>query len=328
MKMVDDSRTEAADRGVLHVAVCANFVAEPLAAPLQCWLGEMGVASSIAFAPYNQVYQQLFDPASALAKNHDGLNVILVRLEEWCGNSAVNQIDETPWTNGNRELRRNVDDFLAGVEEFRNRYTAPLIVVLCPNPPRISDSTPESNSFREAEELMKSKLARLSALEFVGGDAWTSLYPAAGYHDPQGDRLAHIPYTPLFYSSLSVIITRNFHKMKFPPRKVIVLDCDNTLWSGVVGEDGVEGIKIDPPRRALQEFVVQQQSWGMLVALCSRNHPQEVWEVFDRRADMQLRGSMSYARELIGTQSRRIWRRSPGNWGCGWTASYLSMTIR
>ena len=63
----NDNTTEATDHAALHVAICANFVAEPLEEPLQYWLGEMGVASSISFAPYNQVYQQLLDPSSLLA---------------------------------------------------------------------------------------------------------------------------------------------------------------------------------------------------------------------------------------------------------------------
>ncbi len=289
MTTLADNTTEATDHAALHVAICANFVAEPLEEPLQYWLGEMGVASSISFAPYNQVYQQLFDPSSLLAKNRNGLNVILVRLEEWCRNPAFDQIDETPLKDRANELKRNVQDFLAAVMELRKRHTAPLIVVLCPNSPLISESIQETNTFREMEELMNSELSRINSLEWVSSDAWTSLYPAVDYHDHQGDLLAQIPYTPLLYSSLSMMITRKFHKLKFLPRKVIVLDCDNTLWSGVVGEDGPEGIDIDPPRKALQEHVLKQQRRGMLVALCSKNNEQEVLQVFDTRSDMLLK---------------------------------------
>jgi FkbH-like protein len=289
MTTLADNTTEATDHAALHVAICANFVAEPLEEPLQYWLGEMGVASSISFAPYNQVYQQLLDPSSLLAKNRNGLNVILVRLEEWCRNPAFDQIDETLLKDRASELKRNVQDFLAGVMELRKRHTAPLIVVLCPNSPSISESIPVINTFREVEELMNSELSRISSLEWVPSHTWTSLYPAVRYHDHQGDLLAHIPYTSLLYSTLSMMITRRFHKLKFPPRKVIVLDCDNTLWSGVVGEDGPEGICIDPPRKAFQEHVLKQQRRGMLVALCSKNNEQEVFQVFDTRSDMVLK---------------------------------------
>ncbi len=268
MTTVDENTKDATDQGALRVAICANFVAEPLEEPLRYWLREMGVLSSISFAPYNQVYQQLFDPSSLLSTNRNGLNIILVRLEEWHRNPVVDQIKETPLKARESALKRNVEDFLAGVMELRKRNSAPLIVVLCPNTPAISESTPETNTFRVMEELVSAELSRVSSLELVSSHIWNSLYPAPGYHDHHGDRIAHIPYTALLYSSMAMIIARKYHKLKFPPRKVIVLDCDNTLWSGVVGEDGPEGISIDAPRKALQEHVLTQQRRGMLVALC------------------------------------------------------------
>ena len=289
MTTVDENRTGATDQDALRVAICANFVAEPLAEPLEYWLREMGVLSSIFFAPYNQVYQQLFDPSSLLSMNRNGLNIVLLRLEEWHRNHVVDQTRETPSKVRESELKRNVRDFLAGVMELRKRNAAPLIVILCPNDPSISEAVPENNMFREMEELVSAELSRVSSLELVSSGAWESLYPAPGYHDHQGDRIAHIPYTPLLYSSLSLMIARQYHKLKFPPRKVIVLDCDNTLWNGVVGEDGPEGISIDAPRKALQEQVLKQQRHGMLVALCSKNNEQEVLQVFDTRSDMVLK---------------------------------------
>ncbi len=142
MTTVDENTADATDQGALRVAICANFVAEPLEEPLRYWLREMGVLSSISFAPYNQVYQQLFDPSTLLSTNRNGLNIILVRLEEWHRNPVVDQIKETPLKARESALKRNVQDFLAGVMELRKRNSAPLIVVLCPNTPAISGIDP------------------------------------------------------------------------------------------------------------------------------------------------------------------------------------------
>jgi FkbH-like protein len=81
---------------------------------------------------------------------------------------------------------------------------------------------------------------------------------------------------------------RQFHALQRPPRKVIVLDCDNTLWSGVCGEDGAMGVTIDAPRRFLHEFMRRQQAAGMLLCLCSKNNVDDVEEVFARRPEMAL----------------------------------------
>jgi len=65
------------------VAIAATFTAEPLEEPLRHWMKELEIGGRIEFAPYNQVFQQLLDPASGFSSNQRGLNVVLVRLEDW-----------------------------------------------------------------------------------------------------------------------------------------------------------------------------------------------------------------------------------------------------
>ena len=64
------------------LAIVATFTAEPLAPALTTWLETLGLNAQLAFAPYNQVFQQLLDGQTMLAQNH-GLNVLLVRFEDW-----------------------------------------------------------------------------------------------------------------------------------------------------------------------------------------------------------------------------------------------------
>jgi len=76
-------------------------------------------------------------------------------------------------------------------------------------------------------------------------------------------------------------------------RKVVVLDLDNTLWGGVVGEDGVGGIQLGSG--AAGEAYVDLQAWlkeltrrGMLLAVVSKNNPDDAREPFERHPDMRL----------------------------------------
>ena len=70
---------------------------------------------------------------------------------------------------------------------------------------------------------------------------------------------------------------------------MVALDCDNTLWKGVVGEDGVSGIAIPPDLMALQRFMVDLAGKGFLLCLCSKNDEPDVLEVFEHRPDMLLK---------------------------------------
>ena len=65
------------------IAIAATFTAEPVQEAFEFWMEEIGQPGSIEFAPYNQVFQQLLDPNSLLGKNRRGVNVVLVRLEDW-----------------------------------------------------------------------------------------------------------------------------------------------------------------------------------------------------------------------------------------------------
>ncbi len=83
-------------------------------------------------------------------------------------------------------------------------------------------------------------------------------------------------------------------RTKRAARKVLVLDCDNTLWGGVVGEVGLDGLALgqDGPGAmfvAFQHAVADLAAQGVILCLASKNNPEDVWAVFDRHPAMVLR---------------------------------------
>lgn len=74
-----------------------------------------------------------------------------------------------------------------------------------------------------------------------------------------------------------------------PRLKAIVLDADNTLYEGVIGEDGAAGVVLTPGHKALQEKLVALRESGLLLALVSRNEPDDVEELFRVRDDFPLK---------------------------------------
>src|SRR5262249_23774725 len=105
---------------------------------------------------------------------------------------------------------------------------------------------------------------------------------------PFNELLGHIPFTPEFFAALGTFAARTILAQRRPPFKAIVLDCDNTLWQGVCGEDGPDGILISPAHEALQRALLRPRDWGVLVCLCSKNSEADVLEVFRRRSEMPL----------------------------------------
>ena len=92
------------------IAVSATFTAEPLEQALNFWMQELDTPSHVTFAPHNQVFQQLLVPDSLLSTNERGLNVLLVRLEDWQGFE-----EDGDWTGAKENTERNVNDFAAAL---------------------------------------------------------------------------------------------------------------------------------------------------------------------------------------------------------------------
>lgn len=98
-----------------------------------------------------------------------------------------------------------------------------------------------------------------------------------------------IPYTDEYFMSLATDTVRQLKCITSAPKKIIAVDCDNTLWKGVVGEDGVDGIQIPNAHLQLQQKLLSLKKKGFMISLCSKNNVIDVKTVFDHRADMILR---------------------------------------
>ena len=89
---------------------------------------------------------------------------------------------------------------------------------------------------------------------------------------------------------VSSIVYKNTGKLK----KAIIFDCDNTLWHGILGEDGMTGIdmsaesKIGQIHNKVQQIAIWLSKQGVLVGLCSKNNPGDVEKVLDEHQDMRL----------------------------------------
>jgi FkbH-like protein len=266
------------------VVIAASFTADPLVEPTELILRETGLALPVSVAPYGQPFQQLLDAGSLFAQNTAGVNVLLVRLEDWLrGADGVRDLGPD-WQS---KLARNVADLAAAVRACAQRAATSMVVGVCPSSPAAILDDSEVAVLLALERDFRQELSGLATVHLLDMEGF-SAWPAPLLHDSEQNRIGHVPYTSRFFAVLARDIARLTFSLKTQPIKVLVLDCDNTLWSGVVGEDGVAGLGIGERERDLQRFALEKKKSGVLLCLASKNSEADVIEVFEKRKDMVL----------------------------------------
>ena len=271
------------------IALTATFTAEPVEEPLNFWMSELDTPCVIEFSPYNQVFQQLLDPNSTLSTNQSGLNVVLIRLEDWWDGAGDLHSGHDTREKIRERVERHARDLFDAMKFASGTSRVPCLLCFCPPSKRIQADETLMEFFSLLESQIAGRLEEVSGTYVVTSAECKALYPVAEFEDQRANEASHVPYTREFFHALGTMIARRFYRIHTPPHKVIVLDCDNTLWQGVCGEDGALGVTIGPAYKALQEFMIAQRDAGMLVCLCSKNNEEDVWKVFEQNPGMVLK---------------------------------------
>jgi len=106
--------------------------------------------------------------------------------------------------------------------------------------------------------------------------------------------LSQIPINPKLAPQFIKWFSRQLEILAMKRKKCIMLDMDNTLWSGILGEDGADGIKMgeDYPGnvyRFFQAYLLELSRIGIILALCSKNNEDDALAVLNTHPDMLLR---------------------------------------
>lgn len=154
----------------------------------------------------------------------------------------------------------------------------------------LEDAIIDFNKYIYQLSLQYTNVKIVDIYDFVGKYSSNELIDLKYYFTAQ------IPYNPQLVRAFRVWWSRQQQAIMLQRKKCLVLDLDNTLWFGILGEDGVEGIQMsgDYPGKAFyiwQEGIKELQRSGVMLAICSKNNMADVEEVWQKRADMILQKS-------------------------------------
>lgn len=125
-----------------------------------------------------------------------------------------------------------------------------------------------------------------SLAETVGLSEW---------HDPQLWNMAKCPFSDQFIPLYADHVARVVAAIRGKSRKVLILDLDNTVWGGVIGDDGLEGIQIaqgdarGEAHLAVQRLALDLRQRGIVLAVCSKNTDEVARKPFQDHPEMLLK---------------------------------------
>ncbi|MFZ6658983.1 HAD-IIIC family phosphatase, partial [Undibacterium sp. TJN19] len=282
---LDDVRLNAKEADVF---VVAGFTAEPLQNFLAEQLSGYGIASTINFAPFGQVFQSLLNQDAGLRTDVAGINLLLLRVEDFFCLADRQALQDRRFNDANwKTVEQLQDSLVATLTELDVAYPGKFVVALCPSLLELAAQDGHDNRYLLAlESRLLEKLASLSVAPIVPADFYVG--HSSEVFDLVRDEIAKIPFRDSYFSLLAqVIATRiaNFHGFE---HKLIVLDADGTLWQGICGEQEPDTLVITRDQLYLQNLVRKAKQQGMLLALVSKNNPADVERVFEENADMVL----------------------------------------
>jgi FkbH-like protein len=250
---------------------------------------------------YGSYADELMNPQSALARFAPDLVFVLLDLEEIAGR-LPDLCADGKGAEVNEEIEQCVARISQLLRSFRSGNAARLVLQGCVVPDLTSlGDVGDANvphSLTNAVHILNQKLATLcrtiSDCVFFDADHLAARYGRARWRDTRMFLASRLAVSADAFSVYSRGLVRSFSALFRAPRKVLCTDLDNTLWGGVLGEEGPEGIitgSAFPGNSYLeyQKYLKQLSSRGILLAIVSKNNEADVREAFQiRSADLAL----------------------------------------
>jgi len=282
----------------LNIGIAASFTANSLIPFLGAPLVEAGFAPSIEIGPYNQLFQVCLDHKSHF---HSDLNVLILlfRLEDIALDDLMAFLhgDATAF----ERARAKIDLLASALQKLRGTFTGSIIVNLPPFPSILPAHTLSLDNSQGLGKLHRGlttpfveQIKEIPGVRICDFDAIQREHGLSRSFDSRQWYLYRQPFTDSFLQVAGAVLARMVKAFKIAPKKCIVLDCDNTLWGGIIGEDGLGGIQLGDefPGTAYRDFQRLLLYWrqqGVFLALASKNNEADVWEVFDKHSGMLLK---------------------------------------
>ena len=192
------------------------------------------------------------------------------------------------------EINSYADKLLYVLKNVGNRNVIALTMDTIYSVPFTEDSIEVSKAIVDYNQALYNAAANYSNLKVVDITEFTRNYPVADLFDWKYYFISQMGLNPKISKPFQNWILKKLDSVALKRKKCIVLDLDNTLWGGVLGEDGIDGIKIggDYPGKAFlyfQEALLELSRAGVILTICSKNNEADVIEAWEKNPYIVLK---------------------------------------
>jgi len=284
----------------LNISILRNIVVETIEPYWRYFAIKMGFNAQVKFGEYDNVFQEAVGGMGNVLNKDTDVVMVFLKMDtisyDLANNYTALSVEQV-----HLEVKR-IKEYIAAVLAGIRRQTDAFLLWHCFDLPTYpaygiwdsQTSDGQLETLRELNRFLLSIIGSHTNTYCVDLNLCIARIGANNFFDP---RYWHIGRAPFASAALYEIASENFkfiRARKGKNKKCIVLDCDNILWGGIVGEDGFAGVKLGKtyPGSAYCEFqqeVLNLYHRGVIIAICSKNNEDDVMEIFRNHPDMVLK---------------------------------------
>ncbi len=301
IKRLDFSSVEIPSQEHISVALLSSFTIDPLAIYLDIDCRLSGLFPEIYVAPFNRYHEEVLNKKSGLYKSQPDVVLFFIKVESLLEHKFRVNYPQMNIEHIKAELERIVHEIKQLLTLITQQSEALIIfsnfVVPIFSPFGILDNK-QSIGFKRFYQSLNIRLEEAfhenNQVFIFDLNEVASTYGKNNYINYPMYYRGSILFNEPFLSRISYPLMGYIKALKSKNRKCIVLDLDNTLWGGIIGEDGFERIKLNVnyPGNEFVDFqrsILSLNSRGVILAINSKNNLEDALEVFQKHPYMQIK---------------------------------------
>ena len=313
IQKLDLDALEVPNEKRIRVTLLSSFTIDPLAIYVDVKSRLAHLHPEIYVAPFNQYQQEILDKNSRLYKFKPDVIILAVQADVLVKENFISEYVKLS------DVEQTQIEILNRFQAFLSTLTSRMDALVLVNNFMVPSFTPfgildnkADSGFRSFFNKLNEKLAeayRKSSQVYV-----VDLEAVAGKHgksrcvDPKLYYRGSFGFSESFLPIVADEYMGYIKALKNLTRKCIVLDLDNVMWGGIIGEDGAEGIQLgnDSPGNAYKDFqrtLLSYHNRGVLLAVNSKNNPEDALKAIREHPHMLLR-EKDFAATRINWQNK------------------------